>query len=78
MIRNSTMTGAAAVALLIGGCGLEAHDAVRHAVSGAATSPDTIEPLEIAPRPGTPPTIDEAPGPAAEPATDPIVDMSLG
>jgi hypothetical protein len=79
MISKTTMAGVGTLVLLLGGCGLEAHDAVRNAVSGpTSSSGKAIAPIEIAPRPGIPPTIEEAPDTAAQPATDDVIDMSLG
>ena len=79
MISKTTMAGVGTLVLLLGGCGLEAHDGVRHAVSGpTSSSGKAIAPIEIAPRPGIPPTIDQPPETAAEPATGDVIDMSLG
>ena len=76
MISKTTMAGVGTLVLLLGGCGLEAHDGVRHAVSGpTSSSGKAIAPIEIAPRPGIPPTIETPPDIPAQPD---IVDMSLG
>ena len=76
MISKTTMAGVGTLVLLLGGCGLEAHDGVRHAVSGATSnSGKTVAPIEIAPRPSIPPTIETPPDIPAQPD---VVDMSLG
>jgi hypothetical protein len=67
MIAKTLHASVLAASVALAGCGLEAHQAVRHAITGPVQTQEKIAPaVEVSPDVGTPPT------------TDDVLDMSLG